>query len=109
MTDWIIAIGGVSVLLALVGIAHLIETRTSRIMTTLTNVETSETDLISKTDALLAHAVAQDALIAQLQAALANGGMDPTTAQALQGVADAMAAESAKVAAFLTPVTAPTA
>lgn len=68
MTNQIIALGGLGIMLALAGIAHLIETRTSRIMT-----------------------------------------MDPTTAQALQAVADAMAAESAKVAAFLTPTPAPAA
>lgn len=36
MTDWIIAIGVASILLALVGIAHLIETRTSHIMIDIT-------------------------------------------------------------------------
>lgn len=39
MTDWIIAIGVASILLALVGIAHLIENRTSRIMIDITALQ----------------------------------------------------------------------
>lgn len=39
MTDWIIAIGVASILLALSGIAHLIETRTSRIMIDITALQ----------------------------------------------------------------------
>lgn len=97
----------VGILLALAALTYHVTKGNHRIMSALENVQTAEATLIAKTEALLAHAVAQNALITQLQATIAAGGMDPTTAQAVQAVADAMTAESAKVAAFLAPPVAP--
>jgi hypothetical protein len=101
VTPELFACIGILLLLGALNYTHNIDHK--EIMTALANVQTAELDLIAKTEALLAHAVAQDALIGQLQVTIAAGGMDPTTAQAVQAVADAMTAESAKVAAFLAP------
>jgi hypothetical protein len=91
------------ILLATAFLTYLITEGNRKIMADISKLTAAEQDLVAKTDALLAFATTQNTLIAQLQATIANGGIDPTTAAALQALADSMAAESAKVTAFLPP------
>ncbi len=66
--------------------------------TKLDELATTEQNLETKTDALLAFAAAQQTSIADLQAQIAAAGnVDP----ALQAIIDRMTAEAAKIAAFL--------
>jgi hypothetical protein len=100
----LVAIFSVSgMLLATAFLTYLITEGNRKIMADISKLTAAEQDLVAKTDALLAFAATQNTLIAQLQATIANGGIDPTTAAALQALADSMAAESAKVTAFLPP------
>jgi hypothetical protein len=93
------------ILLATVAALYHVNTKgISRIMSALDNVQTSEAALLARADALLAFAAAAKTQIAALQAAIdAAGNVDP----ALQSIADAMTAETAKIDAFLAPAPAP--
>ncbi len=72
--------------------------RQDQMATKLDELATTEQNLETKTDALLAFAAAQQTSIADLQAQIAAAGnVDP----ALQAIIDRMTAEAAKIAAFL--------